>query len=135
MFNEIQVERDGNVCREKVVNLRDRLSEATQQMNAMAGEYAAVKVRLLDLLISPSTSPFMIFYTKFNKLKKNNRMFQDSSQRQSELADHLTEENAKLQIKIEDYLKDKQKREVQLEKIEMEVSLYIISKYVETDGI
>ena len=59
MFNDIQVERDGNVCREKVVNLRDRLSEATQQMNAMAGEYAAVKVRLLDLLISPSTSPFI----------------------------------------------------------------------------
>ena len=59
-------------------------------------------------------------------------MFKDSSQRQSELADRLTEENAKLQIKIEDYLKDKQKREVQLEKIEMEVSLYIISKYVET---
>ena len=45
-------------------------------------------------------------------------MFKDSSQRQSELADHLTEENAKLQIKIEDYLKDKQKREVQLEKID-----------------
>ena len=60
-------------------------------------------------------------------------MFKDSSQRQSELADRLTEENAKLQIKIEDYVKDKQKREVQLEKIEMEVSLYIISKYVETD--
>ena len=40
----IKVERDGNVCREKVVDLRDRLSEATQQMNAMAGEYAAVKV-------------------------------------------------------------------------------------------
>ena len=71
---------------------------------------------------------------KFNKLK-NNCMFKDSSQRQSELADHLTEENAKLQIKIEDYLKDKQKREVQLEKIEMEVSLYMytISKYVKTD--
>ena len=62
-------------------------------------------------------------------------MFKDSSQRQSELADHLTEENAKLQIKIEDYVKDKQKREVQLEKIEMEVSLYIISKYVEMDKI
>ena len=62
-------------------------------------------------------------------------MFQDSSQRQSELADHLTEENAKLQIKIEDYVKDKQKREVQLEKIEMEVSLYLISKYVKTDWI
>ena len=60
-------------------------------------------------------------------------MFKDSSQRQSELADHLTGENAKLQIKIEDYVKDKQKREVQLEKIEMEVSLYIISKYVKTD--
>lgn len=39
-----QVERDGNVCREKVVDLRDKLSEATIQMNAMAGEYAAVKV-------------------------------------------------------------------------------------------
>ena len=40
----IQVEREGVVCRDKVVDLRDRLSEATRQMNAMAGEYTAVKV-------------------------------------------------------------------------------------------
>ena len=47
----IQVEKDGNVCREKVINLRDRLSEATQQMNAMAGEYAAVKVSKFNVYI------------------------------------------------------------------------------------
>ena len=45
----IKVERDGNVCREKVVDLRDKLVEATQQMNAMAGEYAAVKVSVIKL--------------------------------------------------------------------------------------
>ena len=49
IFIYIKVERDGNVCREKVVDLRDKLSEATQQMNAMAGEYAAVKVNSIQI--------------------------------------------------------------------------------------
>ena len=56
------MEREGSACREKVVDLRDRLSEATCQMNAMAGEYTAVKVRLglitlkIDLILVSSAS-------------------------------------------------------------------------------
>ncbi len=38
-----QVERDSHLYRDKVVELRDQLSEATAQLDGMAGEYVEVR--------------------------------------------------------------------------------------------
>ncbi len=79
-----------------MVELRDQLSEATKQIDAMAGEY--VQVFLVNFYCFSKIHSFPIVQMR------------ESDRRHNEVVDGLRSENSKLRSLLEEY-KDKQQRQ------------------------